>query len=129
MAAEEFVTGPYELVKKYIGLSTQLKPKNIPIGAEFFETDSNKTYVTTDGITWIEKKETISSLTQAVVLYEDGSVLYVCRAEVGIVKNAAKWQIMKVDTTSGVVIQWCDSNTKYDNQAIDLPTVAALSYG
>lgn len=64
----------------------------------------------------------------AQVIYEDGAVMYICKSNIGTAVNVAKWQIKKVDSTSGIVIQWCDGNSDYDNYATDLATVKALSY-
>lgn len=65
---------------------------------------------------------------KAVVLYENGDVLYVCKAAIGSSLSSAVWQIKKVDASSGVVVTWCGGNANYDNSATDLTTVAAYSY-
>ena len=66
--------------------------------------------------------------TLATIVYESGSVLYVCTALVGSIVTNPVWRIMKVDTTTGVIITWCDGNSNYDNLATSLAIVAALSY-
>ena len=66
--------------------------------------------------------------TLALVLYEDGSVIYVCQAAPGSAVASAVWQVMKVDATAGVVIQYADGDIEFDNVATDLATVKALSY-
>jgi len=65
---------------------------------------------------------------KTVVIYETGTLLYVCMAEVGTALNSASWQIRKLDTTSGLAMQWADGNASFDNVATDLGTVAGLSY-
>jgi hypothetical protein len=72
---------------------------------------------------------TTSPSNLATAIYEDGDVMYVCKAAIGSALNSAVWQISKVDTTSGVVIQWCDSNANFDNTATDLATVQGHTYG
>ena len=64
----------------------------------------------------------------AMVMYQDGSVLYICNATMGSALSSAVWQIQKIDTTSGVVIQWADGNNLYDNTATSLAIVKAHSY-
>jgi hypothetical protein len=71
----------------------------------------------------------ISEDNKALIVYEDGDVMYVCKAAIGSALSSAVWQISKVDTTSGVVIQWCDSNANFDNTATDLATVQGHTYG
>ena len=70
----------------------------------------------------------VSDYAPALKVYESGTVLYVCTAAPGSILTNAVWRIMKVDTTTGVIITWCDGNSNYDNLATDLATVAALSY-
>lgn len=65
---------------------------------------------------------------KALIVYESGDILYVCKAGIGTAAAAAAWQIMKINTASGVVITWCDSDQLYDNTATDLATVAGHSY-
>ena len=64
-----------------------------------------------------------------MVMYQDGSVLYICNAETSSALSSAVWQIQKIDTTSGVVVQWCDSDNLYDNTATNLVTVKGHTYG
>jgi hypothetical protein len=66
--------------------------------------------------------------TKAVVVYESGTNLYVCKAVIGAALGDASWQIKKVDTSSGAVITWCDGNANYDNTATNLAIVAGHSY-
>ena len=46
----------------------------------------------------------VSEDNKALVLYEDGDILYVCKALIGSPLASAVWQIKKIDTTTGVVI-------------------------
>lgn len=77
---------------------------------------------------WVTLENNIAG-TEALVLYESGNILYVCKAQMGSLKDSPVWQIRKIDTSVGVIIQWCDSDSKYDNVATDLATVAGLTYG
>jgi len=70
----------------------------------------------------------VSENNKALVVYESGDVLYVCKAVMGSTLGDSVWQIKKVDTTIGVIVQWCDGNANYDNVATNLGVVAALSY-
>ena len=67
-------------------------------------------------------------LNEALILYESGTTLYVCKAAIGSALSSAVWQIKKVDTSSGVVIQWCDSNSNYDNSCESLAVVQGYTY-
>jgi hypothetical protein len=81
-----------------------------------------------DGIVPVSGTVTAIDSNQALVLYESGTMLYVCKAAIGTALNAASWQIKRVDTSSGVVIKWAGGNDSYDNLATDLATVAGQSY-
>lgn len=43
-----------------------------------------------------------------VQVEETGTYIYVGKAKIGTLTSASVWQIMRVDTASGVVIQWAD---------------------
>ncbi len=47
--------GEIKTTNKYIGLSSDTKPTSVPVGSEFFETDTGDTYITYNGTNWIEK--------------------------------------------------------------------------
>lgn len=66
---------------------------------------------------------------KALVVYETGMIMYICKAAIGTALDDALWQIKKVDMTTGVIITWADSDSKYDNLATDLATVEAPTYG
>jgi hypothetical protein len=68
------------------------------------------------------------SAPMALQLYEDGSVLYLCKAVLGSGLSDAVWQIAKIDTSTGVAKQWCDGDALYNNTATDLATVKGHSY-
>ena len=51
----------------------------------------------------------------ALRLASAGDVDYVGEAAVGTVTSAAAWRIKKVDSTSGIIIQWADGNSNFDN--------------
>lgn len=40
-------------IQRFIGLSSDIKPTGVPIGSEFFELNTGKTYVAYDGTNWI----------------------------------------------------------------------------
>lgn len=63
---------------------------------------------------------TLAEDNKGLVIYEDGDIIYVCRATIGSAKNSAAWQIKKVDSTG---VAWAHDNANYDNQATDLATV------
>lgn len=64
----------------------------------------------------------------AMVMYQDGSILYICKAPVGSTLSSAVWQICKLDTETGIVKTWCDGDTLANNTATDLNTVKNHSY-
>jgi hypothetical protein len=47
------VHGPFTKNLKYMGLSSDTKPTDIPIGTVFYETDSTAHYIWT-GTAWVE---------------------------------------------------------------------------
>lgn len=65
---------------------------------------------------------------QAIVLYEAGTMLYVCKAMVGSLKASAVWQVKRIDSSSGVVVTWADGNDLYNKLATDIGTVQGYSY-
>lgn len=67
-----------------------------------------------------------SSAPMAQIIYEDGAVLYICKAAIGAVASDPVWQVQKVDTTSGVIITWADGDDDFDNLATDLNTVKTI---
>lgn len=42
-------------ISKYIGVSTDAKPTGVPVGSEFFETNTRLTYICHDGTNWAQK--------------------------------------------------------------------------
>lgn len=60
----------------------------------------------------------------AVRTETSGSVTYVGKAEVGSASSSAKWQIQKIDETSGTVITWADGNALFDNIWDDRATLS-----
>ena len=61
----------------------------------------------------------------AMKITEDGLVTYIAIAAPGTLQSEAKWQVKKIDKTTGTVITWADGNANFDNSATDL---TALSY-
>ena len=54
------------------------------------------------------------------------TVSYVGKAATGSVTASAVWQVQKLDTTSGLIITWADSNASFDNV---WDNRASLTYG
>ena len=61
----------------------------------------------------------------AIKITESGSITYIGYANPGTAQATAAWKVMKMDTTSGLVITWADGNLNFDNVATDL---TALTY-
>ena len=61
----------------------------------------------------------------AIILLESGGFTYVAFATPGSISTDAVWRVMKLDTATGLVMQWADGNTNFDNKADDL---ANLNY-
>lgn len=61
----------------------------------------------------------------AIKITEVGDVTYVAMAAPGTAQSTAKWQVKKIDSSSGTVITWADGNADFDNSATDL---TALNY-
>ena len=61
----------------------------------------------------------------AMKITEVGDVTYIALAAPGTAQATAKWQVMKMDETTGIVITWADGDANFDNIATDL---TALSY-
>ena len=61
----------------------------------------------------------------AIKLTEDGAITYIAVAAPGTAQSTEKWQVRKVDETSGTIVTWADGNSDFDNTATDL---TALSY-
>jgi hypothetical protein len=68
------------------------------------------------------------SAPMGMVLYEDGSDLYLCKAALGSSLSSSVWQIIKIATATGVIKQWCDGDALYNNTATDLATVKGHTY-
>jgi hypothetical protein len=61
----------------------------------------------------------------AMKITVSGDVTYLAIAAPGTTQATARWQVRKLDATSGLVITWADGNADFDNVATDL---TALSY-
>lgn len=44
-----------------------------------------------------------------------GNYTYIGKAPCGSLTSDAKWQIKRIDATTGTIIQWCDGNKLFDN--------------
>jgi hypothetical protein len=51
----------------------------------------------------------------ATRIAESGNYTYVGKAAAGTATSAASWQIMRVDEGSGVIIQFADGDTDFNN--------------
>lgn len=60
------------------------------------------------------------SVNYAMKMTEVGTDLYIAYAVPGTAQSDAKWKVMKLDSSSGFVIEWADGNTNFDNVATDL---------
>lgn len=56
----------------------------------------------------------------AVKVTVSGTNIYVGLAAPGTTELTAKWQVKKIDSSSGIVITWADGDCKFDNSATDL---------
>jgi hypothetical protein len=56
---------------------------------------------------------------------EVGAITYIAKAAPGTAQSEAKWQCMKIDESSGMVLTWADGDPSFDNVATDL---TALTY-
>jgi len=62
----------------------------------------------------------------ALKVTPSGSITYIAKAAPGTSQSEAKWQVKKVDKTSGIVVTWADGNPNFDNVASDLTTLTYL---
>lgn len=60
----------------------------------------------------------------AMIMVEDGSVIYLGEAEPGSDTEAPVWRIQRIDTTSGVEVLWADGDDKFDNVFEDYATLS-----
>lgn len=61
----------------------------------------------------------------AMKMTVDGAVTYIAVAAPGTAEATEKWQVRKLDESSGLVITWADGDSNFNNAASDL---TALSY-
>lgn len=55
-----------------------------------------------------------------------GLVTYIAIAKPGTLQSESKWQVQKIDKTTGTVITWADGNANFDNLATDLTSLEYL---
>lgn len=67
----------------------------------------------------------LSADAMATKITEAGSVTYIAQAAPGTAEATAKWQVKKLDETTGLVVTYADGDASFDNIATDL---TALSY-
>jgi len=51
----------------------------------------------------------------AIRIIEDDYLTYIGYAKAGGLTSSAVWRIMKINEENGVIIEWADGNTKFDN--------------
>lgn len=51
----------------------------------------------------------------ALRLTEDGTNTYIGQANPGASINDAVWRIFRMDTATGLIIEWADGNSNFDN--------------
>jgi hypothetical protein len=61
----------------------------------------------------------------AIKIQEVGSITYVALAAPGTLQSDDKWQVRKIDESSGVVVTWAGGNADFVHVATDL---GALTY-
>lgn len=61
----------------------------------------------------------------ATKITEDGAITYIAIAAPGTAESEAKWQVKKLDETTGLVITYADGDADFNNVATDL---TALTY-
>lgn len=52
-----------------------------------------------------------------------GSVTYLAIAAPGTAQSSAKWQCLKMDETSGLIVTYADGDADYNNVATDLTSL------
>ena len=70
-------------------------------------------------------KRKLSDLIQTKIV-SSGGYTYICKAPVGTALANAKWQIARIEESTGSKM-WCDADTDFDNVATD-PTSLTYSY-
>jgi len=89
-----------------------------------FDKDYNVFIVETGGTDGVSlQRNTAKNL--AIKVTVSGDITYVAKAAPGTAQATEKWQVMKVDETTGTIITWADGDANFDNAATDL---TALSY-
>ena len=119
-----------QTVYRYSGLSTDIKPNtDIRDASTFWETDTNKKYEWRKNA-WFEIKDVITIQDdQALITYESGDIIYLCKSAAGTQLTENKWQIKKINIASaGIRVQWANGNANFVNAATSLQVVAALNY-
>ena len=76
-----------------------------------------------------EKQRVIIELDDAYVtnIQVSGNYTYIGKAPTGSLTSAAKWQIKRIDATTGTIIEWADGNKLFDNIYDDRATTVSYS--
>jgi len=53
----------------------------------------------------------------------DGALTYIGCSAPGTDETAAKWQVLKIDTTNGTVLTYADGNSNFDNSVTDMASL------
>lgn len=100
----------------------------VPMEQSIVKTDTLNVTANFPGTQAISGTVTAIDENKAQVVYEDGTDLYICKANMGSALGAAVWQIKCIDTADPITTTWCDGDANYDNTATDLATVKGHSY-
>lgn len=117
---------------RYSGLSTDVKPLDSPDahvqeGSTFWEIDTGHNYEYR-GDDWVRVQQVVVlEEGYAVVVYESGSYIYICRAQAGTAITAPRWQVKRVNTQN-IAVAWAHGNANFSNLASSLSVVAALPF-
>lgn len=59
----------------------------------------------------------------AMKITESGTITYIAVAAPGTAESTAKWQVQKLDETTGLTIKYADGDANFDNVATDLTSL------
>jgi hypothetical protein len=83
-----------------------------------------------DGMLWWDTDDPgAGGMNEALVMYKDGAISYVCKAAIGSERTAPVWQIGRIDSNAlELGITWADGDEEYDNLATSLAVVKLLNF-
>jgi hypothetical protein len=77
----------------------------------------------TGGISTGQPFKFVDNTNYEIKLVESGNYTYIAYANPGTAEATAAWKVMRIDTSGGMKITWCDNDTNFDNVATDLPSL------